>query len=346
LAEKRSAFIVSTIYHQHFDATLVRQATDVSNLKIDMSNLYQCFYNEDNTKLVGFFIKIIDKKNAKSLLSDKEDNNVTVITSKDIHDKGYLGQSPKTYAYIIKGIKYNNKWYTDKSEVTYFDAPTLEDGKLQYLNNLQKWDFFPKNSAESGSQFWEGKLFEKIEDKRKDPNWEKYKKMWAIEERENRDYVGQYELIATVLKKEKELVDQVFRSQIKTQILLPFYYNQVKSAANHIIKIPDTSAYFALIYPKDKHVILNPMKITDENGVKSIRYFVLLPQTNEIFEWNLIKPYILKKDEYFSDPIIKAICAFTPWDFSYPTLDDETFWDKEVLAKDENNYKYLNRLKP
>jgi hypothetical protein len=46
-------------------------------------------------------------------------------------------------------------------------------------------------------------LFEKITDKRKDPNWEKYKDMWGDEERENRAYIGLYELVADQLKKGK-----------------------------------------------------------------------------------------------------------------------------------------------
>ncbi|MGZ3822975.1 MAG: hypothetical protein ACXVB6_20450, partial [Mucilaginibacter sp.] len=239
LAGKRSAYIASTSYPKHFDISLIQQAIVGTNLKIDMSNLYQCFYNEDATKFVGFFIKTINKKDAKPMFSDSEDQNVKVITSKDILDTGYLNQSPRTYAYIVRGIKFNGKWYADKSEVTYFDASSDQAGKIEYLNNLQKWDFFAENSAEPSVQFWEGSLFEKIADKRKDPQWEKYKNMWADEERENRDYIGQYELVASNLKKEKEVADKAFRNHIKTDIMVPFYYACVKSQSNHIIKLED-----------------------------------------------------------------------------------------------------------
>jgi hypothetical protein len=95
---------------------------------------------------------------------------------------------------------------------------------------------------------------------------------------------------------------------------------------------------------EDKRLILNPMKITDEKGFTRIRFFVLLPETNEIFEWNLVKPYILKKDEYTDDPIMKTLRAFTTWNFSYPTLDDPNLWNEKVLAKEGGKYKYLTKL--
>ncbi|HEY2583283.1 MAG TPA: hypothetical protein VGI43_15840 [Mucilaginibacter sp.] len=343
LAIKRSAFINSTIYPQSFDDALVRKVIPSTNSDIELNDLYHCFYNSDNTKFVAFFIKTIAAKDAKSLLTQKKDGNVNIITTKDIHDPGYLDESPRTYAYIVRGIQYQSKWYFDKSEVTYFDAANLTEGKIEYLNNLQKWNFFADDSAEPANDFWEGKLFEKIKDRKKDPNWEKYKKMWATEEREDRDYIGMCELVADVQKKEKELADEIFRKQLIINLLKPFYEAQIKLKLSRIVKA-DTPAEYNLIYPKDKHVILNPIKITDEHGIVSIRYFVFLPQTNEVFEWNLATPHILHKDEYTDEPITKTINALTTWDYSYKTLDDDAFWNEKVLAKDGANYKYLNKL--
>ncbi len=344
LAIQRATFIANSIYSQHLDASLIRRVIPTDSAKVKLNDLYQCFYNNDSSKFVGFFISEV-KKGPKGLLSQKEDNNVKIITSKDIHDKDYLDRSPQTYAYIVRGVKYAGKWYFEKSEVTYFDAQNLKEGKLQYLNNLQRWNFFADNTTEPSSQFWEGALFKKIEDKRKDPNWEKYKDMWETEERENRDYIGIYELVATDLKKEKEATDEAFRNHIKKDILVPFYNAQVKSRSNHFMKIENTAGYFALIYPKDHQVMISPLEVTDENGIISIRYFILLPQNNEIFEWTLVKPYVLKKGEYSDDPINNTIGAFTKWNFSYPTLDDDKFWSEKVLAKDGDNYKYLVKLK-
>jgi hypothetical protein len=344
LAQDRAGYIESSVYPQSFDDSVIRNVIPPDSTKINLDDLYQCFYNEDRTMFVGFFIKTV-AKNPQGLLSPKEDKNVKVITSKDIHDKDYLNQSPQTYAYIVKGVKHNGKWYFEKSEVTYFDADNLKEGKLGYLNNLQKWDFFADNSARPSSAFWEGVLFAKVVDKRKDPNWEKYKHMWETEERENRDYIGMYELVADVLKKENESEDQKFRKQTLSNVLLPFYREQVRAKLNHINNLPDTTETFNLIYPKDRHVVINPMKVTDEKRVTSIRYFVLLTNSGEVFEWNLVKPYVLKKGDYTDDTITKTISAFTNWSYSFKTLDDEAFWSEKVLAKEGNNYKFLTKLR-
>ena len=343
LAKKRSEYIATTVYPMPFDESRVRKTISASDIDVNLNDLYQCIYSADDTKFVAFFIKIIDPKDAKPILTEKKDSNVTIVTSKDIHDPGYLDQSPRTYAYILRGILYQNKWYAEKSEVTYFDANNLREGKINYLNNLQKWDYFADNSDEPDKGFWEGNLFEKIKDKRKDSDWGKYKDMWETEERDNRDYIGQYELVADELKKEKELADDTFRSQLITNSLIPFYNNQIKLKLNHILKA-DASKRYNLIYPKDAHVVLNPIKITDEKGVSSVRYFVFLPHTNEVFEWTLLTPHILRKDEFANDPIFKAMNAITKWNYSYKTLDDDAFWNEKVLAKDGSNYKYLKKL--
>lgn len=343
LAMERAAYISSSIYPQTFDASLVKKVIPASDQNIQLANIYQCFYNGDKTKFAAFFLKTVNK-DAKALLRDNSDKNVKVLTKKDIKDTGYFDQKLQTYAYIVKGLFYNQKWYYEKTEVTYFDADNETNGKIEYLNNLQGWDFFEENTAKPDDGFWEGKLFEKITDKRKDPNWEKYKDMWESEERENRDYIGLYEMVADQLKKENAEIDSIFNSKIFNTVLLPFYNKKVKTKQYHFNHLTNTNGYYCLIYPKDRSIIINPVEITDEHGINSVRYFVLLTKTKEIYEWKLIKPNILKKGEYSDEFINNTIGGLTTWNLSYKTLDDTTFWNEKVLAKDGDNFKYLEKL--
>ena len=227
LAAERAKFIGSTLYPANYDSALVKDVISSTDAGIKTGDIYQCLYNTDNTKFVAFFISVIDKKDAKSMLANRSDKNVTILTSKDIKDAGYLDQKPQTYAYIVKGVKYNGKWYYKKTEVTYFDADNLTTGKIEYLNNLQGWDYFADNTSSPTPGFWDGKLFEKITDKRKDPNWDKYKDMWASEELENRDYIGMYELVADQLKQESATADSVFKAQLYNKVLLPITKNKL-----------------------------------------------------------------------------------------------------------------------
>jgi len=343
LAKIRAAYIAETVYPQPLDDALIRTVISPGDSDIDLKAIYNCFYNADKTKFVAFFIKNAGK-DAGSILTQKKDQNVKVITKKDMKDPGYFDQSESNYAYIVRGLLFQNKWYFEKTDVTYFDVKNLDEGEMQYLNNLQEWGFFKDNSAEPSDQFWEGPLFEKIKDKRLDPDWEKYKDMWASNEREDRPYIGLYGIVADKLKKENELNDEAFRKQIITGSLSPLYETQAKLKLNHIAKF-DEPEDNNIIYPSDKHVVLNPVRITDERGITRIRYFVLLPATSELFEWTLVPPNLVRT-KYYNDnePIIKTINNFTPWDYSYKTLDDDMFWSQKVLLKENGKYKYLTKL--
>ena len=100
-----------------------------------------------------------------------------------------------------------------------------------------------------------------------------------------------------------------------------------------------------LIYPNDRHVILSPVPTKNEKGIIINRYFVFLPATNEIFEWDWTKPFAVNKVKNKSAAIYDTISSFTTWDYSYITLDDNTFWSEKVLAKEGDNYKFLVKLK-
>ena len=82
-----------------------------------------------------------------------------------------------------------------------FQLPKLVRKQLQFLNNLQDWNFFKIDSTTFNPDFWETNLFNKIKDIRKDPEWNKYgKTIWKTEEEENRNYIGLYEIVADQLK--------------------------------------------------------------------------------------------------------------------------------------------------
>jgi hypothetical protein len=344
LAQKRYVYLHDSIFPHPFEETLVTSVIPHKDQDIEPDALYQCLYNSDSTKFVAFFLQTFTDKQARSPLAAKRDNHVTVLTLKNIQDPDYLDQRPHNYAYIVRGVLYQHKWYYEKTGVTYFDASDSTGGKVEYLNNLQHWDYFAAGTASPTADFWEGKLFEKIKDKRQDPNWERYKDMWAAEERENRPYIGLYEVVADELKKETDAGNVEFKKHVLDNELLPFYRRELKQKKNRFFKYEGPEK-FNLIYPADRHVVLNPLKVTDENGVTRMRFFVLLPATGEIFEWKLVPPIVLKKGEFTDEPVTKAIGRFTTWDYSFVTLDDDLFWNDKVLLKENGHYKYLVKLK-
>jgi len=344
LSIERAKDVKNKLLRREFDHAPIDKIISPKDSAIDLKLIYQCLYNEDKTQFVAFFSKTGVSNSFKSLNDKKDDRKVNIITSKDIHDKDYLDSIPKTYAYIVKGVLYNGKWYYKKDEATYLDAPTLDDGRLEFLSNLEGWGYFKENSTDYSPAFWGDKLFEKIPDRRKDLDWERKKNMWKMEERENRDYIGLYEIVAEQLKEEKESEELNYLKLISETILIPFFNEQAKTKLNNIAKFNSILDDFVLIYPKDRHILLSPVKITDEKGNIYIRYFVIVPATKHVYEWTYFKPYLLEKN-YADSPINKMMGSITQWDFSYKTLDDEKFWNNYVLFKSGDQYKYLKELK-
>jgi hypothetical protein len=85
------------------------------------------------------------------------------------------------------------------------------------------------------------------------------------------------------------------------------------------------------------------MEIKDDNGITKVRYFVFLPRSGEIFEWNYFPTYTKKKGEAENN-IMQNLSTVTKWNYSYAYLDDEQFWKSYVLLKTNGVYRYLTPL--
>lgn len=162
LQQERSDILLHKYYDLAFDKQSLKDIIPPSDSTINIEMAYQALFNNDKTKFVAFFIQQVPSQNLKSLSDSKKDKNVQIISGKDIKDEGFLDDIPKTYSYIVSGVKFKDKWYYKKSEVTYFEAHNINDGKQKYYNNLQNWNFFKENSIEFNPDFWETMLFKKV----------------------------------------------------------------------------------------------------------------------------------------------------------------------------------------
>lgn len=342
LNKDRAEILQNKLFNENYDIMLVKQVIPVSDSSIHLNKLYHTFVNPEKTQFVSFFAETGISNNFRTLNDHSGDQKVNIITSKNIGDPGYLDSIPKTYAYMVEGVKYNGKWYYQKNEITYFDAPTLKDGQLMYFSRLREWGYFKQNSTEYSPDFWNGALFKKVIDRTKDPNWEEFKAMWATEERENRDYVGIYIVVANQLKRDKKIEAANFQKNHSKRVLEPFFKKQIESKSSPIHGFNKILDEFVLIYPKDKHVILTPLKVTDKQGTSTLRYFVTFPDNPKVYEWTYFKSMPINDDA--SEEVISNISSLALWNFSYDRLDNAIFWDKYVLLKESGSYRYLQLL--
>ena len=328
LQQERFDLLMKNYISQPFDKQFIKNIISSADSNINLNIAYQALFNNDKTKFVAFFLEQVSAQDFKTLSDNKKDKNVNIISSKDIKDEGFLDDLPKTYGYIVKGLKYKNQWYYEKSNVTYFEAENLNGGKRKFFNNLQNWNFFKINSTECNPDFWETKLFEKVPDLKQDPDWENYgESIWETDEINNRPYIGLYQIVANSLQKDLEKENAEF-DNIQKGVFAEFYL-KLKSENSEIYnKISEHS----LIYPSNKSVVINPTLITNKTGIKTIHYFVMLDNEPTIYEWTYFQPKVLT-DNHYGRQVVDQISSLTDWNFSVDNLNDMEFWNKYVLSK-------------
>lgn len=195
LAKERDA-VLQTYLSKPFDPQSLKAILPASDKTVDAQDAYQVVFNDNQSQFVAFFTEAVPSTDAKAFRDGKNDKNVNIVSDDQM---GFFGGSlPNTYAYLVKGVLYNGKWYYEKAEVTYFDADSPENGRQAFFSYLQKWSFFADNSATLNPEFWSytgsrtlatTHLFLKIPDSANDP--------------EDRAYAGMYEIVADQLQAAK-----------------------------------------------------------------------------------------------------------------------------------------------
>lgn len=345
LAQLQFDELVTNYFSKANDKDFLKPIIPQPDSNIVLSDQYQILVNPTKSKFVAFFIEQVSAQDFKAMKDNKRDKNINIISSKDVKDEGFLDVIPQTYAYIVKGVKHNDKWYFEKSNVTYFEAKSLEDGKQKYFYNLAKWNFFKENTTEFNPDFWETSLFQKVKDLKQEPDWDKYgETIWKTQEVNDRLYIEYYEIVANQLKKEAAAKVEYFDRNLIDEIIRPLS-EKIKTEKNYeIVSLKQMSKDHLLIYPTDKSIILIPIKVKEKDGEFFLKYFVLIPNKDnyDIYEWNYLDQKKFKNSQ-LGPSFMEQINTLTAWNFSYKNVDDKEFWEKYILAKARDNYRYLTK---
>jgi len=332
LQQKRFEILTTDYLNRPVDGEFLKTVFSPADSTVRLNTAYQSVFNSDKTKFVIFFLEQFAPRDFKAFRKNKKDNNINIETTTDIMKGGNLDDI-NTYAYIVNGVKYNDKWYYEKTGVTYFAAGTLKEGRQQYFNNLQKWDFFRKRSTALNDDFWESVLFEKVPASLKnDPSWA--------------PYVGTYSVIARQIKREEAEAAHRKELEIMNKYIRPLA-DKLKIQNNYeIVSTSQMSKDFLLIYSSAFNVILCPVNVKEKDKDMYIRYFVLLPQddTFKIYEWTFLNPSDFK-NSHIGPSFMDQINTLTTWNYTFVRLDDITFWNKYVLPRSGDTYNYLTEVK-
>lgn len=356
--------LITNHYSKPYDENFLSNIILQPDSNIVLADQYHLLTNSEKDKFVAFFIKQVSAQDFKALTDNTRDRNVNIISSKDIKDEGFLDEIPQTYAYIVKGVRHNEKWFYEKANVTYFGAKNLEEGKQMYFLNLVSWDFFQENSTAFNPYFWESNFFSKVESSfvinsdrieeltislenaKTQEEKEIYQDMledYHKNDLKNKPYFGLYDIVANQKKAETRKQNELFSQSVKSKFLTEFYNEYCRE--NNIQGF-DTLYVKQLIFPSNKSYILSPIVLDHGKDKKELNYFLLIPKgenSYRVFKWNYFKPIIPKYSHYGSE-IVEQLNQITIWNFSFDFLDDNNFWDKYVLLKVDGEYKYLTEI--
>lgn len=352
LATERAEFLDNNYLKKPFDRTVLQQIIPSSDKRIETDKAYQALFSSDQTKFVAFFAERVPTDAGMDFVKQKDDRRKNIQTEKEMDF--FSGKIPNTYAYIVKGVKYEGKWYYEKAEVNYFNASNLEEGRRIFFCNLQEWNFFTDKSSAPSPEFWEssGKsghllksniLFEKVTDIRQDPKWEDYKDMWETREQEDRPYIGMYEIVAEQLKEAKEASDKLKEQVIIDKYMIPLTDKLRKNYES--VQLKSMSRDFLLIYPTDERVMLCPVSVK-KNGAETLLYVILVKQPDnayKTYEWTYV-PNTTHKENKLSNELMDRLNSVTRWNYAYSRLNDDHFWNDLVLLKSDGNYQFLKEL--
>lgn len=364
LAQDRAEVLIEN----HFSLEPNKQITSIikkQDSSIVTKGFYQGFFNPEMNKFISFFLVSNEDVDTFKKLTKKKQGNVQII-KEDIYD---LESMPTLYSYVIIGIKKNENWYLNEDKKTYFNAPDIEAGKKMYFNNLQNWNFFKKSSVEQSSNFWNTYFFSQIEravDTKKDrledlrkkkklADTDEYKDIFQgmiddiyEEDIKNEGYFGEYTLVANALKQQARDQNEIFESEVSKNLLQPFFENYIsssKSQFSNYIKLNTKS--FAMIYPRERDVILIPIVLEYKNGDKFLEYFVLIHQQEKdykFYKWKYFDSNTRELSSVYGSAINEQLNTITTWNFSFDFLNDSNFWDNYVLSKKEGIYQYLKQI--
>lgn len=341
LSQQRGSELINNYYKRPYDSAFINKIISSSDSHINPRALYQALTNDTKTKFIAYYYDTTRLNNFYPV----ENLNSTTQAHASLHtDSNVLSSMagvPLTSGYIVRGVKFKGNWYYFKSVVNYIKATDDEMGRQILFSTLEHRHFFKEGSIDFNPDFWVMGEFEPVADIKIDPDWNKYRDMLLAQENNDREYIGMPKFMADELKIRLRQENKYFDSVTGRNIFLPFYEAQIKADPDHFARYDLWDKQPTLIFPKSRQYALNPISITDSAGQRTLHFYFAFAGSKAVYEWTYLNPISIKQ---YSGDIIDQLSTVTNWNFSYINLNDDLFWQKYVLAKSGNEYKYLKRI--
>jgi hypothetical protein len=361
LNESRTNILYEEYYTKQPSDEVLSIIISSKEIEIDSTAYYQSIFNEDKNKFISFFAVESNERTLEQLKGSK-DKHINIISD----DFSSMDKLPGIYAYTVKGVKYNDKWYIEKGNITYFNSDDIEGGKFNYFCNLIKWSFFKDESTEINEEFWKVNTFDIVESKveTNKKEIEKYQKLLELndntkeeidlynyiisdfyeEDAKNIDYLGMPKLVVNQIKEKIKTNNHQLDSVLSKNVIIP-YLKKIIESNSDIVDFNENN--INLIYNKKREYFLIPVLLERIDEKKEAHFYLLKVNEDkqfELYKWSYFEPFESNNSSVFGLNIIDRLKTITLWNYSFNYLEDENFWNNYVLLKVNDKYQYLERI--
>ena len=166
---------------------------------------------------------------------------------------------------------------------------------------------------------------------------------YYVELQEEKQRIWEAEALSK--KEEKATKDSIDSKIYKDNILNLIDFLESKEKYDYVTS-SQVSHKYKLIYPEDRSIIVCPIRVKPYDQEPFLRYFALIMSNDssyELYEWVYFDNNDFQNTAVGPN-LMEQLNTLTEWNFSMKQIDDSNFWNKYVLDKDDNEYRYLERF--
>ena len=322
-------------------STSLNSSDIISNYKTDLKtgSIYYEIFSPDSSKFISF---LGEKNKAKKISEVKEfySSSTKIIGETEVFG---IEKLPNTFAHIISGVKQDGDWHLSSSKNSIFNSESIDQGVLNYTyETLKNLSFFKDNSDSINTVFWEMGLFELIKDITKTEEYKKNPEKFEIEMLRDRDYIGDFRLVANLKREELKEKYRLFEERIEYKYLTPYFEslkNNPDVELDSYLKLNNYEIHF--IYSSDSTYVIFPLGVSlNFDSTIHLRFYLFDTSTQQLYSWTYFDP-IEVKSGFYGEEVYELMSSITEWNFEFQTLDNPVFWNDYVFKKENDQFLYI-----
>jgi hypothetical protein len=138
---------------------------------------------------------------------------------------------------------------------------------------------------------------------------------------------------------------RAFADSLSQAFLQPAFQKLARHRLHDFRIVDEKKNGYWLIHNQERTKALIPVFVEEPYGRTYLRFFYWeASKPNALCEWTYLDKYYLNHSLYYKELIVSQMNKAVAWNFGYHSLNNDSFWEHKVLAREQNKPKYLTPL--